>query len=239
ENVQIHQKIRKRDGKMLPWYSSLEGAGKENSITAVQLQASTEPFGGDCVETTEECLRGGEDETVEVIIQTDGAHSSSHFSNQAQKGPSRNVMDILNWARPLPALLSPVQLSPLTAQDILFGEITGSSDEEVDCSASAVEDILQEDLVQHEGCNAFKLNEECKRQSKLCERDLDAEISCNPSWNEKNVLTHPKISSKEERDPERKQAEAATLSTNMENQKNSLVEISENMETEKRERTEA
>ncbi|XP_053916707.1 little elongation complex subunit 1 isoform X3 [Cuculus canorus] len=216
-----------------------EGAGKENSITAVQLQASTEPFGGDCVETTEECLRGGEDETVEVIIQTDGAHSSSHFSNQAQKGPSRNVMDILNWARPLPALLSPVQLSPLTAQDILFGEITGSSDEEVDCSASAVEDILQEDLVQHEGCNAFKLNEECKRQSKLCERDLDAEISCNPSWNEKNVLTHPKISSKEERDPERKQAEAATLSTNMENQKNSLVEISENMETEKRERTEA
>lgn len=103
---------------MLPWYSSLESAGKQNSVTAMQLQASTEPFGGDCVEnrTTEECLHGGEDKTVDVIIQTDGAHSSSDFSDQEQKGPGRNVMDILNWARPLPALLSPVQLSPPTTQ---------------------------------------------------------------------------------------------------------------------------
>ena len=84
----------------------------------MQLQASTEPFGGDCVEnrTTEERLHGGEDKTVDVIIQTDGAHSSSDFSDQEQKGPGGNVMDILNWARPLPALLSPVQLSPLTTQ---------------------------------------------------------------------------------------------------------------------------
>ncbi|XP_069715817.1 little elongation complex subunit 1 isoform X2 [Phaenicophaeus curvirostris] len=212
-----------------------ESAGKEYSVTAMQLQASTEPFGGGCVETTEEYLHGGEDETVEVIIQTNG----SRFTDQEQKGPSRNVMEILNWARPLPALLSPVQLSPLTAQDILFGEITGSSDEEVDCSASAVEDILQEDQVQPQICNAFNLNEECKRQRKSCEHDHGAEILCNPSWNEKNVLIHPKISSKEERDPERKQAEAATLSTNMENKKDSLEEISENMETEKRELTEA
>lgn len=103
---------------MLPWYSSLESAGKQNSVTAMQLQASTEPFGVDCVEnrTTEECLHHDEDKTVDVIIQTDGAHSSSDFSDQEQKGPGGNVMDILNWARPLPALLSPVQLSPLTTQ---------------------------------------------------------------------------------------------------------------------------
>ncbi|KAM7124138.1 LOW QUALITY PROTEIN: little elongation complex subunit 1 [Ciconia maguari] len=241
ETVQIHQKIRKCDGKTLPWYSSLESAGKQNSVTAVQLQVSTEPFGGDCVEnrTTEECLHSGEDKTVDVIIQTDGAHSSSDFSDQEQKGPSGNVMDILNWARPLPALLSPVQLSPLTTQDILFGEITGSSDEEVDCSASAVEDILQEDQVQPRGCNVFSLSEECNRQSKSCEHGLDAEISRNLSWNEKNECISPKMSSKEERDAETKQSEAATLITNMETNKDCLEENSENMETEKRELTDA
>lgn len=84
----------------------------------MQLQVSTEPFGGDCIEnrTTEECLHSGEDKTVDVIIQTDGAHSASYFSDPEQKGPGRSVMDILNWARPLPALLSPVQCSPLTTQ---------------------------------------------------------------------------------------------------------------------------
>ncbi|GAB0184012.1 little elongation complex subunit 1 [Grus japonensis] len=236
ETVQIHHKVRKCDGKMLPWYSSLESAGKQNSVTATQLEVSTEPFAGDCVDnkTTEECLHGGEDKTVDMIIQTD-----SDFSDQEQKGPGGNVMDILNWARPLPALLSPVQLSPLTTQDILFGEVTGSSDEEVDCSASAVEDILQEDQVRPQSCNVFSLNEECNRQSKSCEDGLDSETSCNVSWNEKNVHIGPKMSSKEERDTETKKAEAATLITNVETNEDWLEENSENIETEKRELTEA
>ncbi|XP_035749851.1 little elongation complex subunit 1 isoform X2 [Egretta garzetta] len=239
ETIQIHQKIRKCDGKMLPWYSSLESAGKPNSVTAMQLQVSTEPFGGDCIEnrTTEECLHGGEDKTVDVIIETDGAHGSSDFSDQEQKCPGGNVTDILNWARPLPALLSPVQLSPLTTQDILFGEVTSSSDEEFDCSASVVEDILQEDQVQPQSCNVFSLYEECNRQSKLCEHGLDAKISRNQSWNEKNVRISPKMSSKEETHAETKQA--ATLMTNMEGNKDCLEENSENMETKKRELTEA
>ncbi|XP_010127833.1 PREDICTED: little elongation complex subunit 1, partial [Chlamydotis macqueenii] len=234
--VQIHQKIRKCDGKMLP---SLESAGKQNSVTAMQLQPSTEPFGGDYVEnrTTEECLHSGEEKIVDVLIQTDGAHSSSDFSDQGQKGPCGNVMDILNWARPLPALLSPVQLSPLTTQD-MFGEATGSSDEEVDCSASAVEDILQEDQVQPRSCDVFSLNKQCHGQNKSHEHGLDAEISHNLSWNEKNVHISPKMSSKEKRNAETKQAEA-TLITNMETNKDSLEENSENMETEKRELIEA
>lgn len=96
----------------------MEGAGKQNSETAMQLQVSTEPFGGDCIEnrTTQECLHRGEDKTVDVIIQTDEAHSASYFSDPEQKGTGRSVMDILNWAKPLPALLSPVQCSPLTTQ---------------------------------------------------------------------------------------------------------------------------
>lgn len=125
-----------------------------------------------------------------------------------------------------------------TLKDTLFGEVTGSSDEEVDWSASAVEVILQERQVQHQNCNAFSLNEECNRQSKSCEHGLDAEISCNLSWNEKKVLIGPKMSSKEERDAETKQAEATTLITNMETDKD-CFEKSENMENKKRELTEA
>ncbi|KFP73406.1 hypothetical protein N310_04948, partial [Acanthisitta chloris] len=236
DTVQIHQKIRKCDGKTLPWYSSLESAVKQNSVTAVQLQDSTEPFGEDYVEkrTTEECLHSSEDKIVDVIIQTDEAHSTSGFSDPEQKGPDGNVMDILNWARPLPALLSPVQLSPLTTQDMLFGEVTGSSDDEGDCSDSAVEeDILQEDQVQPPSCNVISFNEECNQQSKSCEHGLDAEISLHLSWNEKNIHISPKMSSKEEID-----AEAATLITNMETNKDCL-ENSENTETENRQLTEA
>nr|XP_009937953.1 PREDICTED: little elongation complex subunit 1 [Opisthocomus hoazin] len=241
ETVQIHQKIRKCYGKTPSWYFSLKSAGKQNSVTAMQLQTSTERFGGDCVEnwTAEECLHVGEDKIVDVVTQTDGAHSSSDFSDQEQKGPGGNVMEILNWARPLPALLSPVQLSPLATQDTLFGEVTGSSDEEVECSASAVEGTLQEDQVQPQSCNVFSLNEECNKQSKSREHGLDAEISANLSWNEKNVHIGPNMSGKEESDAETKQAEAATLTTDMESNKDSLEEDSENMETEKRELTEA
>lgn len=79
---------------------------------------NTEPHGVDHLEnrTAEECLQGCEDKTVPMTMWTDGAYSSSDFSDQEQKGPGGNVMDILNWVKPLPALLSPVQLSPVAEQ---------------------------------------------------------------------------------------------------------------------------
>lgn len=111
-----------------------------------------------------------------------------------------------------------------------------SSDEEDDCSTSAVEDILQ-DQVQPLSYNVTSPFDECNRQCKSCEHDFDAEISLNLSWNEKNVCISPKMSSKEERDAERKQAEDATLITNLETNKDCLKENSEDMETENRELT--
>ncbi|KAM9387456.1 little elongation complex subunit 1 [Phaethornis superciliosus] len=241
ESVQIHQKIRKCDSKKPTWYSSLQNAGKQNSVTTMQLQASTEPFGDGGVgnSNTEDCLHSSEDESVDVIIQTDVAHSSSDFSDQELKGPGGNVMDILNWARPLPALLSPVQLSPLTAQDTVFGEVTCSSDEEVDSCASAVEAILEDDQPLPQSCKEFSLGKECNRQSKSCELGLDAENSFNPRWNETNIFISPQMSSKEESDGETKQDEADSLITNMETNKDNFEKNSENMETAKRELTEA
>ncbi|XP_050565096.1 little elongation complex subunit 1 isoform X3 [Cygnus atratus] len=242
EAVQTHQKIRKRDGKTLHCYSSVESAGKHNSVTALQRHVNTEPFGVDHLEngTAEECLQGCEDKTIHVTMRTDGAYSSSDFSDQEQKGPGGNVMDILNWVRPLPALLSPVQLSPVAEQDMLFGEVTGSSSEEVDCSASAVEYILQEDQVQPQNCcNVFSLNEECNRWNKTCGCSLDAEISHNWSRNEKIDHIDPEMLSKKVRGAETKQAEAATLITNVGTNKDCLEENSVNMETEEMELTKA
>ncbi|XP_037983256.1 little elongation complex subunit 1 isoform X2 [Motacilla alba alba] len=238
DTVQIHQRISKCDGKTLPWCSSGESAVKQNSVTAMIIQTSTEPFGDDCAmnRTTEEQLHSGEDKNVDVIIQTGREHSTSGFSSQERRDPGGNVMDILNWARPLPALLSPVQLSPLTTQDMFLGEVTVSSDEDDDCSTSAVESILQEDQVQPPSCNVISLGDECNRQCKSCEHGFDAEISLNLSWNEKNIHISPKMSSKE-RDAERKQAEGATLMTNMVTNKNCLEENSGDVETENRELT--
>nr|XP_009663437.1 PREDICTED: uncharacterized protein KIAA0947 homolog isoform X1 [Struthio camelus australis] len=235
ETVQTHQKMRKSDDKMLPWCSSLESVEKQNSVTAVQPRVGTEPFGDDRLEnrTTEEDLQGCtnddafcEDKTIDVIVQTEGASNSSDFSDQEQKSPGGNVMDVLNWARPLPALLSPVQLSPLATQDVLFGEVTDSSDEEVDCSASAVECILDEGRVQPQSCNLFSLNEASLH-------GLDAEISGNLRRNEKIVHIGPTMLSKEERDAVAEQPEAATLIMSMEANKELSEESSENVETEK------
>ncbi|XP_053836123.1 little elongation complex subunit 1 isoform X1 [Vidua macroura] len=230
DTVQIHQKIRKCDGKTLPWCSSEESAVKQNSVTAKIIQTSTEPFGDDCAvnRTPEEQLHSGEDKNVDMIIQTDREHSTSDFSNQEQRDPGGNVMDILNWARPLPALLSPVQLSPLTTRDMFLGEVIGSSDEEDDCSTSAVEGLLQEDQVQPPSCNVIGPSDE---------HGFDAEISLNLSWNEKNIHLSPKTSSKEEREAERKQTEGATLIINMVTNKNCLEENSGDVETENRELT--
>uniref|UniRef100_A0A8C3TPK2 Little elongation complex subunit 1 C-terminal domain-containing protein n=1 Tax=Catharus ustulatus TaxID=91951 RepID=A0A8C3TPK2_CATUS len=238
DTVQIHQKIKKCDGKTLPRCSSVKNAVKQNSVTATIIPARTEPFGDDYAENriTEERLHSDEDETVDAIIQTDREHSTSDFSDQELRDPGGNVMDILNWARPLPALLSPIQLSPLSRQDMLFGEVTDSSDEEDDCSTSAVEGILQEDQIQPLCYNVIGPGDECNRQCKSCEHGFDAEISLNLTWNEKNIHISPNMSSKEERDAERKQAEGATLITNMETNKDCL-ENSEGMETENRELT--
>ncbi|KAM9200208.1 little elongation complex subunit 1 [Mergus octosetaceus] len=241
EAVQNHQKIRKHDGKTLHCYSSIESAGKHNSVTALRHRVNTEPLGVDHLEkgTAEECLQGCEDKTIPVTMWTDGAYSSSDFSDQEQKGPGGNVMDILNWVKPLPALLSPVQLSPVAEQDMLFGEVTGSSSEEADCSASAEEYILQENQVQPQNCcNVFSLKEECNRWNKMCGHSLDAEISHNGSRNEKIDHVDPEMLSKKVRDAETKQAEAATLITNMGTNKDCLEENSANMETEETELTE-
>ncbi|XP_061852138.1 little elongation complex subunit 1 isoform X2 [Colius striatus] len=233
ETVQMQQKIRRCDGKALPRCASLERAGKRHPAAAVPLAAGPEHLGSEGAGS-----RAAEAGAVRGDSQTDGAHSSSDLSDHEQKGPAGDVMEILDWARPLPALLSPVQLSPQATQDMLFGEVTASSDEELD-DASAAEDVLQEDQAQPQTRNVFSLSEECERHSKVSQCGLHAEISPTLSWNEKNVHISPEMWSKEERGAEAKQAEAAASFADVAMSRDCVQGHSENMDTEKRELTEA
>ncbi|XP_063778880.1 little elongation complex subunit 1 isoform X2 [Pseudophryne corroboree] len=55
--------------------------------------------------------------------------SDSHSVNSDLENEMEEVQQVMNWATPLPRLLSPLELSPLTAEHI-FGEFTDTSDAE-------------------------------------------------------------------------------------------------------------
>lgn len=85
-----------------------------------------------------------EDKATDTSVQKDFACSSLHCSDEEEEDDDDDELGeklrfVLNWARPLPPLLSPVQLSPSRTQDALFGALTDFSDDEIDCSTSKAE----------------------------------------------------------------------------------------------------
>ncbi|XP_078543769.1 little elongation complex subunit 1 isoform X2 [Lissotriton helveticus] len=81
-----------------------------------------------------------EDKATDTSLQKDFACSSLHCSDEDDDDElGEKLRFVLNWARPLPPLLSPVQLSPSRTQDELFGALTDSSDDEIVCSTSKAE----------------------------------------------------------------------------------------------------
>ncbi|XP_067385819.1 little elongation complex subunit 1 isoform X8 [Emydura macquarii macquarii] len=127
EVEQSHRKFRKSNGKMPYPHSSPETIGKQNSLTTLQIKVDKEPHRGDHFEskTTEEYLQDYngdnafyEDKTIKVVVQTDLTDSSSDSSDQEQEQLGGNLLDILNWVRPLPPLLSPVRFSPPAMQHL-------------------------------------------------------------------------------------------------------------------------
>ncbi|KAG8442583.1 hypothetical protein GDO86_011392 [Hymenochirus boettgeri] len=73
-----------------------------------------------------------EEKTSDFIVPRGliGSHSPSPDHDKM----TDEFLEILDWARPLPPLLSPIKFSPLTTQDDLFGECTASSEEEIECN---------------------------------------------------------------------------------------------------------
>ncbi|XP_069469814.1 little elongation complex subunit 1 [Ambystoma mexicanum] len=77
-----------------------------------------------------------EDRTTDTFVQKDFPSSDDDNEDSGEK-----LHYVLNWARPLPPLLSPVQLSPSCTQNALFGEVTDSSDGEIGCSTPRPEPL--------------------------------------------------------------------------------------------------
>ncbi|XP_077666952.1 little elongation complex subunit 1 isoform X5 [Eretmochelys imbricata] len=241
EVAQTHQKFRKSDGKMLHPHSSPETTEKQSSLTTLQIKVDKEPSGSDQFEskTTEERLQDYngdsafyEDKTIEMVVQTDLTDSSSESPDQEQEQLSGNLLDILNWARPLPPLLSPVCFSPLATQDTLFGESTDSSDEEIDHNAHIVESILEEGKAESQSNCSFVSMKESNEHEKSHEPH-DREISTKVRENEEIPIYIDTFTAKlryvKKKDAEAKQTEMIVSSMNTLANEEHLEEDSENI----------
>ncbi|XP_067385763.1 little elongation complex subunit 1 isoform X2 [Emydura macquarii macquarii] len=248
EVEQSHRKFRKSNGKMPYPHSSPETIGKQNSLTTLQIKVDKEPHRGDHFEskTTEEYLQDYngdnafyEDKTIKVVVQTDLTDSSSDSSDQEQEQLGGNLLDILNWVRPLPPLLSPVRFSPPAMQDTLFGESTDSSDEEIDHNAHIVESILEGKAESQSNCNFVSVKESNEHEKP--HEPNDREIATKLRENEETSIYIDTFSAKssyvKEKDAEGKQTEMTVSSMNILAREEHLEEDSENIGPEERERT--
>ncbi|KYO34675.1 KIAA0947-like isoform B [Alligator mississippiensis] len=188
EVAQTRRKPRKSE-KMIPHQSSLETVIEQNSLAATQIKMDESLIDHFESKTTDESLQSCngdsafyEDKTIGVVVQTDCEDRSSDFSDE-EEHLAGNVKDILNWIRPLPPLLSPMQLSPAVTPDTLFGDFTDSSDEEIDYCAQTVEDILEKSSEEYH----VSLKEESNIQEKY-EPDHDTETSSKLRVNEETSI---------------------------------------------------
>ncbi|XP_039378122.1 little elongation complex subunit 1 isoform X2 [Mauremys reevesii] len=241
EVAQTHRKFRKSDDKMLHPHSSPETIEKQSSLTTMQIKVDKEPSGGDQFES--KATEGGlqdyngdnafyEDKNIEVVVQTDLTDSSSESSDQEQEQLDGNLLDILNWARPLPPLLSPVCFSPMATQDNLFGESTDSSDEEIDHNAHIVESILEEGKAESQSNTTFVSMKESNEDEKSHEPH-DKEISTKLRENEEMPIYIDAFTAKlryvKEKDVEAKQTEMTVSSMNTFANEEHLEEDSDNI----------
>ncbi|KAH1178057.1 hypothetical protein KIL84_011759 [Mauremys mutica] len=249
EVAQTHRKFRKSDDKMLHPHSSPETIEKQSSLTTLQIKVDKEPSGGDQFES--KATEGGlqdyngdnafyEDKNIEVVVQTDLTDSSSESSDQEQEQLDGNLLDILNWARPLPPLLSPVCFSPMATQDNLFGESTDSSDEEIDHNAHIVESILEEGKAESQSNTTFVSMKESNEDEKSHELH-DKEISTKLRENEEMPIYIDAFTAKlryvKEKDVEAKQTEMTVSSMNTFANEEHLEEDSDNIGPTETERT--
>ncbi|XP_028593899.2 little elongation complex subunit 1 isoform X1 [Podarcis muralis] len=112
-----------------------------------RLAGHESPVESKAMETTGAYNGGGtfyEDRSLEVISETDLGEGNVDVFSKEQDEVGENLRDILKWVRPLPPLLSPIQFSPATTPDTLFGNLTDSSDEdEMNQDVQMLENILE------------------------------------------------------------------------------------------------
>ncbi|XP_043545574.1 little elongation complex subunit 1 isoform X3 [Chiloscyllium plagiosum] len=125
-----------------------------------------------------------DDKTIELTQHkdpTDSANTSSSDidsddgdDDDEQDALSRQLQEILDWTEPLPPQLSPLPCSPSSKKQILFGDITDSSDDEDinlpgrNCSES----VAETDQVDNSGCTKVLTTD----QASLMEAGISASV---------------------------------------------------------------
>ncbi|XP_060110058.1 little elongation complex subunit 1 [Heteronotia binoei] len=132
--------------------SSPETCTTQTSLTSLQIKVDSRPaqhvgqMASEAMETPETCIDSGtasQGQSPEFpVCMAPPASRLDLFSKELEE-TGEDLTEILKWVRPLPRLLSPIQFSPATIPDMLFGELTDSSDEEIDRSAQKFENISE------------------------------------------------------------------------------------------------
>ncbi|ETE64194.1 hypothetical protein L345_10037, partial [Ophiophagus hannah] len=151
ERGQNPEKVKKSERAWISIFSS-EPSTVRTSPTSLKIQVDKKIAGNShlienkFMETTK-TNNGGvsdEDTCLDGFAEADLATNNMDLLNNEQEEFGESLRDVLKWIRPLPPLLSPIQFSPATTPDSLFGDITDSSDEEMEQNAQTLENIIEE-----------------------------------------------------------------------------------------------
>uniref|UniRef100_A0A8C6XZI8 Little elongation complex subunit 1 C-terminal domain-containing protein n=1 Tax=Naja naja TaxID=35670 RepID=A0A8C6XZI8_NAJNA len=145
------EKVKKSERAWISIFSS-ESSTMQTSPTSLKIQVDKKMAGNShlienkFMETTKTNTGGvaDEDRCLDGFAEADLATNNMDLLNNEQEEFGESLQDVLKWIRPLPPLLSPIQFSPATTPDSLFGDITGSSDDEMEQNAQTLETIIEE-----------------------------------------------------------------------------------------------
>ncbi|KAJ7338366.1 hypothetical protein JRQ81_011488 [Phrynocephalus forsythii] len=141
--TQIPSKFKKSQGKTPPFSSSPEIHTPQTS-TSLQIPLDNVPSrcGGPPASKGMETA-DWKDQSLQHVAQTDVAASSMDPFKKDQNEFDETMQEVWKWVTPLPPLLSPIQFSPATSPDVFVGDITDSSDDEINENAQMLENIIE------------------------------------------------------------------------------------------------
>ncbi|XP_061444417.1 little elongation complex subunit 1 isoform X2 [Rhineura floridana] len=195
--MQNPQKIRKPRNERPSGGSSPESCTTHTSLASSQIKLDNRPAGhGAPVESRAMETTGAynsssafyEDRSLEVTVEADLGASDMDDFHKEQEELGENLRDILQWIRPLPPLLSPIQFSPSATPDTLFGNLTDSSDDEMNQDAQILENILEKcDLDEPIAENLYE-DHSAESQNKCISFSLNNPERLSKLTDEKSVL---------------------------------------------------
>ncbi|XP_077166174.1 little elongation complex subunit 1 isoform X2 [Paroedura picta] len=142
--VQNSPKPKRARGERPSHCSSPETCTTQPSLTPLQIKWDSRPA-RDAGQMDNEAYIGEgapfQGQSPGFARRTEPSTSSLDLCHMEVEEAAENLTEILEWVGSLPRLLSPIQFSPATIPDMLFGELSDSSDEEVDQDTQKIKNM--------------------------------------------------------------------------------------------------